>query len=239
MVPALPTHMVSITDSGTVWTMYSSIRSVFPCCTAILCTGLSLDGGMPVTASGINKLSPLDGRSTLISPAMTWIRIVICGARAVAGKSVIVVSNSLEVVINADIADKSTIMTLVPVVVCGCTAAFLLPLPIPATSCHPQCELSLWSVCTFLHHCGVVASYLPTMCLSSFHSVVCILVVCFVIFCASCCARIAGLVSSMFRLFLLPVFLLYIQLLQWIFWIPCVTWYSNFICIVLNGTVHL
>ena len=38
---------------------------------AMLCTGLSLDGGMPVTASGINKLSPLDGGSTLISPAMT------------------------------------------------------------------------------------------------------------------------------------------------------------------------
>jgi hypothetical protein len=46
----------------------------------------------------------------------------------------------------------------------------------------------------------------PECALSSFHSVVCI-IVCFLIFCALCCAGIAGLASSTFMLFLLPVFL--------------------------------
>ena len=66
----------------------------------MLCTGLSLDGGMPVTARGIKgqQLSPLGGGSTFITPAMSSIRIVITGASAEAVKSVTVVSNSLEVV---------------------------------------------------------------------------------------------------------------------------------------------
>ena len=68
-------------------------------CTAVLNTRLSLDGGMLVTARGIENLPPLDGKSTLTSLAMTLIQIDITGACSVAVKSVVVVSDSLKVVI--------------------------------------------------------------------------------------------------------------------------------------------
>ena len=111
----------------------------------MLCTGLSLDGGMPVTARGIKELSPLDGGSTFISQAMSFIRIVIVtGASAVAViKSVIVVSNFLDVVTKKDFADQST-TPLVPVDFCHCTAALLLLLySCYCIICNPQDELSI------------------------------------------------------------------------------------------------